>query len=176
VPEWAADDEGMNTGYRVGAAALVMMAALAASGCGASQQEIDAARQAGAVDASRAAAEEKAKADKAKLEKDVADLKAQQEKLQAQASAKATATATPTQRSGGGSGGGGSSCGSGVSVNSVTTCTFAHTVVADWRASGGGNASFWSYSPVTGRNYWMSCTAGTTTVCRGGNGAVVYIR
>lgn len=168
----------MNTGYRVAAAALMMTATLATAGCGASQQELDAARQAGVADASRSAAEEKAKVDKAKLEKDVADLKAQQEKLQAQASAKATATTTPTSQSGGGSGGGGggSSCGGGISVNSVTTCTFAHTVVADWRSSGGGNASFWSYSPVTGKNYWMSCSAGTTTVCRGGNNAVVYIR
>lgn len=70
---------------------------------------------------------------------------------------------------------GSTSCGNGVSANSVTSCPFAQNVAETYRRSSGAS-SIDVYSPVTGRNYVMSCSGGIPTVCSGGNGAVVYIR
>ena len=67
------------------------------------------------------------------------------------------------------------SCGDGLSVNSVTTCPFARNVRDAYEGSG-GDSRIEVYSPVTSRTYTMSCTGGVPTVCRGGSGAVVYIR
>lgn len=80
----------------------------------------------------------------------------------------------------GGSTSGGSSgttnCGGGVSVNSVTSCSFADNVAQAYRDSGGASTVD-AYSPKTGQVYTMTCTdQGITTVCRGGNNAVVSIR
>jgi hypothetical protein len=83
--------------------------------------------------------------------------------------------------SGGGTGGGSSSatgssdCGDGLSVNSVTTCPFARNVRDTFEGSGGASVID-VYSPVTKRTYTMRCSSGLPTVCKGGNGAVVYIR
>ncbi|HYO86167.1 MAG TPA: hypothetical protein VES01_06895 [Dermatophilaceae bacterium] len=145
-----------------------------------SPQDLEAARQAGAAEASRSTAEEKAKADKARLEKDVEALK-----KQAAAAAAKPAQSSPsgggTSRTSGSSGSnsgtvGSRNCGGTVTANSATSCSFALTVASDWQANGGGNAAFWSYSTVTNKPYWMRCSAGVVTVCRGGNGAAVYIR
>ena len=67
-------------------------------------------------------------------------------------------------------------CGSGVSVNSVTSCSFAEIVAQEWRDNGGGSITIEAWSPVTQRSYVMRCTAGVPTVCRGGDNAAVYIR
>jgi len=68
-----------------------------------------------------------------------------------------------------------SGCGDGLSVNSVTSCPFARNVREAYQNSGGDSA-IEVFSPVTGTSYTMSCTSGVPVVCRGGNGAVVYIR
>lgn len=153
------------------------------SGCGGgpSQDQLAQARQEGAAEASKAAEAEKAKAEQKKLAADVAAAaKAAKDAAEA---AKAAADGRNPGSGGGtgpavnsGGGGGSKSCGGNISVNSATSCPFAANVVSDWRSNGGGSTSFWSYSPVTGKGYWMRCTAGIPTVCRGGNNAVVYIR
>lgn len=70
---------------------------------------------------------------------------------------------------------GSTACGDGLSVNSVTSCPFARNV-KDAYEGGGGAAVIDVYSPVTKRTYTMDCTDGVPTICRGGNGAIVYIR
>lgn len=165
---------------RSGAAVVALGLSLTIGGCagGPSQDQLAQARQEGAAAASQAAEAEKAKAEQKKLAADVAAAV----KAAADAAAAAKAAAAKNTAPGGGtsggvaSGGGGRSCGGTISVSSATSCSFAENVVADWRGAGGGSASFWSHSPVTGRSYWMRCTAGVPTVCRGGNNAVVYIR
>lgn len=85
--------------------------------------------------------------------------------------------------SGGGSGGQSpaappssrTACGDSISAGPNTTCSFARNVVDAYRESG-GSSSIEVYSPVTGETYTMSCTAGVTTVCSGGNNATVYFR
>lgn len=69
----------------------------------------------------------------------------------------------------------GTSCGDGLGVGPNTSCAFASEVRSAWYAAGGGSAVVTAYSPVTGSEYVMSCSAGAPTVCRGGNNAVVYI-
>ncbi len=91
-----------------------------------------------------------------------------------------TPSKTTTSSSGGGSGTssgstGTTDCGSGLSVNSVTTCPFARNVRDAYEGSGGSSVID-VYSPVTKITYTMTCTGGVPTVCRGGNGAIVYIR
>lgn len=68
----------------------------------------------------------------------------------------------------------GTSCGGGLSVNNVTSCPFARRVRRAFEANGA--SAIRVYSPVTKTTYTMMCQSGVTTVCRGGNNAVVYIR
>lgn len=68
----------------------------------------------------------------------------------------------------------GTSCGAGLSVNNVTSCPFARRVRRAFEADGASTIRV--YSPVTKTAYTMMCQSGVTTVCRGGNNAVVYIR
>lgn len=89
---------------------------------------------------------------------------------------------TPPKTNGGGStgngannAGGSSSCGDGLSVNSVTSCPFARNVRDEYQRTGGASVID-VYSPVTSQTYTLTCAAGIPTVCRGGNGAVIYIR
>lgn len=63
-----------------------------------------------------------------------------------------------------------------LSVGKNTSCSFAENVYNEWRFNGGGSRSFNVSSPVTNRDYWMTCVAGVPTICTGGNNAVVYIR
>lgn len=88
-------------------------------------------------------------------------------------------TTTGSGTTGSGTSGGGTtgsaSCGGGLSVNSVTTCPFARNVRDSYQSSGGASV-IEVYSPVTKQTYTMNCSGGVPTVCRGGNGAVVYIR
>lgn len=67
------------------------------------------------------------------------------------------------------------SCGDGISVNSVTSCTFAANVRDAYRSSGGSSV-IEVFSPVTQTNYTMSCSGSGPTTCSGGNGAVVTFR
>jgi hypothetical protein len=57
-------------------------------------------------------------------------------------------------------------------VGSNTTCEFAENVRAAYDSHGPGTVDV--YSPVTERNYSMTCTAGTPVECTGGNNASVY--
>jgi hypothetical protein len=66
-------------------------------------------------------------------------------------------------------------CGGGLSVNSVTSCPFAENVRDAYNESG-GSSDIEVYSPVTKTTYTMTCTGGAPVICRGGNGAIVYIR
>ncbi|MBK8437608.1 MAG: hypothetical protein IPL37_14140 [Austwickia sp.] len=175
----------MNARMRSGAALAVLGLSLTlAAGCagGPSQDQLAQARQEGIAEASKAAEAEKAKAEQKKLAADVAA--AAKSAADAAAAAKAAANAAATKNTGtsggtterGSTGGGAKSCGGNISVNGTTSCSFAENVASDWRGNGSGSSSFWSYSPVTGRTYWMQCRAGVPTVCRGGNNAVIYIR
>lgn len=61
--------------------------------------------------------------------------------------------------------------------SSVTSCEFAEVVWSQYVGSGGtGQArTVNAYSPVTGRNYTMSCSGGPVVTCTGGDNAVVHI-
>lgn len=166
---------------RCGAAAVALSITMTMSGCGGpSEDQLAAARRDGAAEASKAADAERTKAEQKKLAAEVAA--AAKAAADAAAAAKAAAAARNSVTSGGTSTGasrgvgGTKHCGGNISVNSATSCPFAVNVAADWRSNGGGSTSFWTYSPVTGTSYWMRCSAGIPTVCRGGNNAVVYIR
>jgi len=69
----------------------------------------------------------------------------------------------------------GTDCGGGISVNSVTSCTFAGNVRDEYQNSGGSSV-IEVYSPVTKQTYTMTCTGAGPTVCAGGNGAEVTFR
>lgn len=71
---------------------------------------------------------------------------------------------------------GSTECSSTISVNGSTSCSFAQNVADAYLSEGGGNRSVSAYSPITNQWYTMSCTGGVTTVCKGGNNAVVYLR
>lgn len=168
-------------GWRKAVSVVVLCSALGACGQ-VSRASVEAAREAGR---SQGAAQEKDRAEKESLERDVADLKEEQEELQRQVQARAGATPAAgggktagggTSAGSAGTGSGAHTCGSGVSVNSATSCSFADNVAGDWRSNGGGSSSFQSWSPVTQRWYVMRCVSGMPTVCRGGNNAVVFIR
>jgi hypothetical protein len=64
------------------------------------------------------------------------------------------------------------SCGQGLSVGPDTTCPFAADVRAAYESHGPGVVE--AYSPVTAQTYAMSCSAGSSVVCTGGQNASVY--
>jgi hypothetical protein len=153
------------------AAGLTVGLSIVLAACGhTSNQELAAAREAGR---SQGAAEQKAEAEKQQLEQDVANLRAQQEQLAKKMTA---AAASPKVEREGTSNSGTQDCGGGVSVNSVTSCSFAQVVAQQWRNYGGDTSTFEAWSPTTQRYYTMRCVSGLPTVCRGGNNAAVYIR
>ena len=59
--------------------------------------------------------------------------------------------------------------------NAETSCGFALNTAEAYHAYGKGTQPFNVDSPVTGQTYTMTCTA-AGSVCRGGSGAVVYLR
>jgi len=65
-------------------------------------------------------------------------------------------------------------CENGLSVGPATTCAFAHNVQQALLSSN-GSSTIVAYSPTTGESYTMHCTGVSTTVCRGGNDATVYL-
>jgi hypothetical protein len=73
------------------------------------------------------------------------------------------------------------SCGGGVSAGSYTSCPFAQDVqfvynasVAGHEKSVGRTVRIGAYSPVTRKEYLMTCTTSSPHVCTGGKGASVY--
>ncbi len=67
-----------------------------------------------------------------------------------------------------------SSCGGDLSVGPDTTCVFAEAVQSAYDASD-GSGTVEAYSPVTKKDYEMTCVTSTTqVVCTGGIGASVY--
>ncbi len=62
--------------------------------------------------------------------------------------------------------------------NDVTSCEFALNVRDAWVASGSDGSSptkLQVNSPVTKKNYTMTCSGDPLVTCRGGNGALVYL-
>ena len=159
------------------AAVVILLAAMALAGCGgggASQADVQKARQEGA------AAERAKQAAKAERQKQ-AQLEQRIKKLEANLAAKAKAAQKKKAAAGAASGGSAAtssrtSCGGNLYAGSNTTCPFAQNVESAWYSAGGGSVVVEAFSPVTSRYYTMQCTAGVPTICRGGNNAVVYIR
>lgn len=152
----------------LGAAAI----SVAAVGCGSSSNELSAEQVSSikreAVRELKAEQRERAADRKLdQLERDLKRLKRERRK-EPRAAAPSGGGSAPAPASSP------SSCGNNISVNSVTTCPFAANVAAAYYDSGPGTV--YATSPVTGRTYAMSCSAGVTTVCTGGDGAAVYIR
>ncbi len=66
------------------------------------------------------------------------------------------------------------SCGGGLAVGPNTTCVFAEAVRSAYRDTG-ASETVMAYSPVTNKDYEMTCvTHGLQVVCTGGIGASVY--
>jgi len=146
------------------AGALVLLS-LAWSGCGdsgASQEELDAARQEGAA---KARQEYKIR----QIQKELKALRKQGGGSKASIPDAGTAPAPE-----GGSSGSGN-CGGSLSANEVTTCGFAEAVEDAYYAEiGSGAGTVVAYSPTTEQSYSMYCTAGSPHECTGGNGAAVF--
>lgn len=164
-------------------ASMALGVAILLTACsGASQEELDRAREAGASEAASRAAEEQRTQE---LQDEVDRLKqeSRQNKIDArQAERRAARAERQAARNGGNSSGGGggsvssaTACGDGVYAGANTSCAFAMNVVGEY-GSNPGASTITAYSPVTGQYYTMSC--GTSTngghVCTGGNNAAVY--
>jgi hypothetical protein len=130
---------------------------------GASQEELEAARQQGA-----AKARQQAKI--SQIEKELNELK-KGEDGSAAAAAAAGSPPAPEAAPSGGSG----NCGGSLSANENTTCGFAENVEqAYFEEIGSGSGTVYAYSPSTGRSYSMYCSAGSPHSCTGGDDAAVY--
>jgi hypothetical protein len=148
--------------------AILSLCAFAA-GCGgddgASQEQLQQAREDGAKEA-------QAQAKLNQLERQVKQLRKKGNK-QAKSSGSSSSPAASTSSSS--SGGGQTSCGGGVTAGANTSCAFAMNVAGEY-GSNPGASSIMAYSPVTGVLYQMNCSPnGAGTVCTGGNNASVYI-
>jgi hypothetical protein len=142
------------------AAVALALAVSACGGSGASQEELDQAKRAGAAHA-----------------REQARIKSIQRELRAlrHGQPSSAAGAVPPSSGGSSSAGGSSNCGGELSVNSVTSCPFAENVQsAYYEEIGSGSGSVNAYSPATHRSYTMYCTDGTPHECTGGNGAALY--
>jgi hypothetical protein len=146
------------------AGALVLLS-LAWTGCGdsgASQEELDAARQEGAA--------------KARQEYKIRQIQKELKALRKRGGGSRTASVpgpgtAPAPEDGSGSG----NCGGSLSANEVTTCGFAEAVEDAYYAEiGSGAGTVVAYSPTTEQSYSMYCTAGSPHECTGGNGAAVF--
>jgi hypothetical protein len=66
-------------------------------------------------------------------------------------------------------------CGGSLSANENTTCGFAENVESAYYSEiGSGSGTVSAYSPTTQQYYSMYCTAGSPHECTGGNNAAVY--
>lgn len=61
-------------------------------------------------------------------------------------------------------------------VGPTASCAFAQNVRRAYKRTRGGNVTLTVYSPVTGKTYSVSCTAGRPHACTSDTGAVVYLR
>ncbi len=147
-------------------ATLTMLLAVFVIGCGggsdgASQEELDQARQEGAQQA-----KEQARMDA---------LEAKLKQLSKQNKNASSSANTNGGSNSGGSPSGLTACTDGVSAGPNTTCAFAMNVAGEY-GSNPGATTISAYSPVTGENYTMICSAYSAGhVCTGGNGASVYL-
>ena len=148
-----------------GAVAIVLVAGVTAlvgcgsSNSGASQEQINQARQQGAR-------QQQQKERLSRLEQQVHALQKDQKKQ---------GVTTTSSSSSPGTSGGTNSCGDNLTVGPATTCGFALNVATDYYSQiGSGSGTVQSFSPTTGQTYSMSCTAGEPHVCTGGNNAAVY--
>ncbi len=147
-------------------ATLTMLLAVFVIGCGggsdgASQEELDQARREGAQQA-----KEQARMDA---------LEAKLKQLSKQNMNASGGTNTNGGSNSGGSPSGLTACADGVSAGPNTTCAFAMNVAGEY-GSNPGATTISAYSPVTGENYTMTCSAYSAGhICTGGNGASVYL-
>jgi eukaryotic-like serine/threonine-protein kinase len=63
-----------------------------------------------------------------------------------------------------------------VAVNATTSCEFADKVAAAIPPGSSGSFTVTANSPVTQKDYQMTCVRGSYTVCSGGVNAVVYVK
>lgn len=63
-----------------------------------------------------------------------------------------------------------------IAVGANTSCEFAANVAAAIPEGSSGSFQVNAKSPVTGKDYTMSCTKTIHTVCTGGNNATVYVK
>jgi hypothetical protein len=139
---------------------------LGACGGGASDEELDRARQEGAQQA-----REQARIDA--LEEKVKE-------LEEEGGTDSTTNGGGTDNSDSGDTDTGSgpvtTCADGVQVGANTSCAFAINVAGEY-GSNPGATTIEAYSPTTGKYYTMTCSTWTDgrTVCRGGNNAAVFI-
>ena len=169
------------TTARAFAVSLGLSAALLLTGCiGASQEDLDRAREAGASEAASKAAELQRTQE---LEDEVERLKQESQQNEAEArraerrAIRAERRAANNQDSGGNTGTttSATACGDGIYAGANTSCAFAMNVVGEY-GSNPGASTINAYSPVTGQFYTMSCgtAANGGHVCTGGNNAAVY--
>lgn len=141
--------------------AALSLVLTACSDSGASQEEIEAARQQGAAKA-------KQQAKISQIQKELKELK---KGKGGNAAAAGGSSPAPEGSSSSGSG----NCGGSLSANGNTTCGFAVNVQqAYFEEIGSGSGTVVAYSPTTGQSYSMYCTAGSPHECSGGNDAAVY--
>lgn len=137
-----------------------------AAGCGgASDEDLQNAKDEGAKEAKQA---EKLK----EIQQGIATLKKQRRK----GNFKQITTPPPSTSSTYTGSGPAKTCANGIGASSATTCEFAFNVAGEY-GSNPGATSINAFSPVTGQDYTMTCSAwsGGGTVCRGGNDAAVFI-
>lgn len=142
---------------KLAATLMIGVLATAATGCGESRQEAQQARE-------RAAEQQRLREKAAGLEEEIKVLRAQQ--LPATTSPD---TATPRP-------GPSRNCGAGVGADPDTSCAFALNTAQEWVDTSAGQ-TIQVFNPDAKRSYTMKCSNGPReTTCRGGRGAVVYIR
>lgn len=155
--------------------ALCLMAGVAACGGESDEAKIARAKEEGrreeAARQKTREAEAKTREIDKKLKKLEADARRDRRGKGPKSKDNASGSAPPASPNAGGS----TSCGDGLSVNSVTTCTFARNVRDTYRDSGGASPID-VYSPARKQTFTMQCEGGVTTVCTGGNNAAVYFR
>lgn len=136
------------------------------TGCGgASDAELQGAKQEGAKEARQA---EKLK----EIQQGIAALKRERSKGNFQQIPPPPASTGSTYSGSGPA----KTCANGVGASSATSCEFAFNVAGEY-GSNPGATSISAFSPVTEQVYAMTCSAwsGGGTVCRGGNDAAVFI-
>jgi hypothetical protein len=146
----------------VTAIAVISFSVVACGSSGASQEELNQAKQEGAAHAQETA----------RIKQIQREIRAIRRHGGGNPNVVPAGTA-PSSATGGTTGT--TSCGGELSVGPSTTCPFAENVRAAYEEElGTGSGIVYAYSPVTKKLYEMLCTAGTPHVCTGGNDASVY--